>query len=85
MSTTNVSLFWSNPQEEESPLPLSGSIPPVDSHSSSSKEVTWSQSGPLQLLPPQGGIEFKVVHWGLRYTGLNSEGGGGQKRKTQVG
>lgn len=40
-------------------MPLSGSIAPVDSHPSSSKEVTQSQSGPLSfsslLAPTQGG------------------------------
>lgn len=89
MSTTNVSLFWSNPKEEESPLSVSGSIAPADSHPSSSKEVTQSQSGPLSfsslLAPPQRGSEFRIVHRGLGCFGVNSEEGGVQKKKTQVG
>lgn len=69
-STTNVSLFWGNPKEEESPLSLSRSTAPVDSHPSSSKKVTQSRSGPLSfsslLAPTQGGSEFRIVHvgWG---------------------
>lgn len=89
VSTTNVALFWSNPKEEESPLALSRSIAPVDSHPSSSKEVAQSQSRPLRfsslLAPTQGGSEFRIVHRGLGYFGVNCEEGGVQKKKTQVG
>ena len=88
MSTTNVSLFWSNPKEE-SPLSPSGSIAPVDSHRSSSREVAQSQSAPLSfsslLAPTEGGSEFRIVHRGLGYFGVNSEEGGVQKKKTQAG
>ena len=89
MSTTNVSLFWSNAKEEESPLSLSVPTAPVDSHPSSSKEVAQSQSGPLSfsslLAPAQGGSELRIVDCGLGHFGVNSEEGELHKKKTQVG
>lgn len=63
-------------------MSLSGSIAPVYSHPSSSKEVTQSQSEPLSfsslLEPTQGESEFRIVHRGLGYFGVNSKEGGVQ-------
>lgn len=88
MSTTNVSLFWSNSKGEESPVSLCGSIAPVGSHPSLSKEVALSQSRPLGfsslLATTEGGSEFRIVQSGLGCFGVNSKEGGIQKKKTQV-
>lgn len=70
---------------------LSGSTASADCQSSSSKEVAQTQSRPLSfsslLAPTQGGsefrIEFRIVHHGLGYCGMNSEEGE-VKKKTQV-
>lgn len=55
-------------------------------HPSSSKEVALTQNRPLSfpslLAPTQGGSEFRIVHHGLGYCGVNSEEE--VKKKTQV-
>lgn len=56
---------------------LTGSAAPADCHPYSSKEVAQTQGRPLNfsslLAPTQGGSEFRIVHHGLGYCGVNSE------------
>lgn len=85
--TRNGSFFPGEILRRESPLLFSGSTAPADCHPYSSKEVAQTQSRPLSfsslLAPTQGGSEFRIVHHGLGYCGVNSEEGE-LKKKTQV-
>lgn len=78
----HFSLFWSNPEEESSPLSLSRCTAPADSYPSSS--VPQSKNGHLSfsshLAPTWGGRELRTIHYEV-----NSKETGVQKKKTEVG